>query len=424
MDFYQTLALILKNQWEVFVSDVSETPWSEIVKTRYANIDLQSLKTKFHPDTSIIYQAFEDNEKKAKKLEITPQSFEVLIHEMILADIHLVGIDSPEMKEFIKRTQKSFEMTKNSTKELEQEFQMIKSDWLQSHEELGDLLMLTEQIRLKNAHINREFMIVFGKKYFELKTQSIRYDKIKLKVDLFESMQVSSMKELEQMVADVEANMDREMNNLHMEVFMAPLLSRSQGLPNKIDSDEMLSHHRKCKKILREIWLLAHPDRLMNQKNCENLTESQQQKLKELWNKAMKIRPEEIGFKDWQLGYSCRSDLILEDILASIKTILENIGIDTDIHLIIQGETLNDQISWLKMATEKLEREIETVRAEIKTLIENKDIAKKSALLSSTTYLQEDARKEMIEKSLQLKKEADRLEAYLSSSLDQNTVAQ
>ena len=336
---------------------------------------------------------------------------------MILADIHLVGIDSLEMQAFIKREQKSSELVQNASKEVEEEFWIVKNDWMQCHEEMGNLLMLTEQIRLKNAHIKWEFMLVFGKEYFELKTESIRYDKIKLKVELFDSLQVSTMEELEQMVAEIETNMDMELTNLRMEILLAPCLHKTECETTIISPGELGKHHKECKRILREIWLLAHPDRLMNQKAYENLTESQQQKLKELWNKAMRIRPMEIGFQDSQFGYTYRSSLVLEEILISIKAILENAGIDTDINLIIKGETLKDQLAWIKNSIEKLDREIEIVRAEIKALIENKDIAKKAALLATSPAQQEIAKKEMQEQSKHLKNEADRLKTYLESSL-------
>ena len=423
LNFYQTLSLILKHHWEAFVCINSEVPWDEIIKSRYGNVDLQDLKNKFNPDSSMIYQELENDEKRVSKSGYDRRSFDTLIQEMILADIHLAGIDSYEMQEFIKREQKSSELVQNASKEVEEEFWIVKNDWLQCHETLGELLLLTEQIRLRNANITWEFFLVFGEEYLELKTESLRYDKIKLKVELFDSLQVSTMEELEQMVAEIEANMDMELTNLRMEILLAPCLRKTEYETTIISPGELGEHHRECKKILREIWLLAHPDRLMNQKAYENLTESQQQKLKELWNKAMRIRPMEIGFQDSQFGYTYRSSLVLEEILISIRTILENAGIDTDINLIIKGETLKDQLAWIKNSIGKLDREIEMVRAEIKALIENKDIAKKSALLATSPEQQEIAKKEMQEKSLHLKNEADRLEAYLESSLSKKSTS-
>jgi chaperonin cofactor prefoldin len=185
----------------------------------------------------------------------------------------------------------------------------------------------------------------------------------------------------------------------------------------KIDPEEFSRYRQECKRVLRELWLLIHPDLLQHHPAYEQLTEGQKEQLGKLWHRIMRIRPEELGFDPGVIGYNNRSLEILLDALASAKAILAHSGLDTETSLIIEGETLFEQVAWLQRATDRLEHEIENVQAELKTLLEQDDIWDKSALLACSPEQQEKARAEMLERAEEYRQQADTLEVHMSTLL-------
>ena len=85
----------------------------------------------------------------------------------------------------------------------------------------------------------------------------------------------------------------------------------------------------------------------------------------------MSLKEEEIGISEGCLGHGNRSMTVLLDKLDLARSILEHAGIDTNPRLIIQGETLGDQLQWLEDALVHLEGAILSAQAEQKALLED-----------------------------------------------------
>lgn len=414
-DFYQTLALILKGHWEQHLSENISVSWDAAEKNRPECIDTDACKASFQPDSNRIYDAMETRAEWSGMDGYSREAFEELVREMILADIHQVGIDSLEFKAFAARETENHALQSSLSKEEEQDLRILKSYWLQNQNIIGDLLLAREQVRLKNAHIRWQFLKRFGATYLDLKTTAARHDRLRLKLDLLEAMPMLTDEELERMSGDTAEETARRLALLRLDVLLAPSLAKPLGSNTACVVTGLGRLRRESKRILREIWMLIHPDRLERHGCCHLLTVAQREKLNTLWMQVMEVRPEEVGFMEEQLGFQYRPLMVLENILSDVRAVLRNAGIDTDTRMIIEGATLEEQQQWLKNAINRQDLEIDAIRAEIKTLMENRETGHQSAMMSADPGTQENAEKDMIERTGRLQAEADALEASLEN---------
>lgn len=410
------LALVLKREWECHLSDRVDTYPEESVGIRYGMREVTMLKQGFNPNSEILFELFEAEGGLAKNGGYDRRSFGILIREMILADMYFVRNQGNELEAFVRRSMKTRALLRECTPTQEETFWAAKCQWQQLQEELGEHLLTLEGRRLENANIVSKWMSLFGSEYIALMEQANRIENLELRIGLLTTHPNLTSEELDQMVEKTEAKMriDLEKLRFEAETFRYPRRIHST---EKIDPEEFSRYRQECKRVLRELWLLIHPDLLQHHPAYEKLTEGQKEQLGKLWHRVMRIRPEEIGFDPGVVGYNNRSLQILLDAQASAKAILAHSGLDTETSLIIEGETLAEQVAWLQRATDRLECEIENVQAELKTLLEQDDIWDKSALLACSPEQQEKARAEMLERAEEYRQQADALEINLSTLL-------
>ncbi|MFH2057642.1 MAG: hypothetical protein ABIJ59_01935 [Pseudomonadota bacterium] len=403
IDMYKALALILKKEWESLLTSQ---------KLSHQKKCGTELKNRFNPDAGLIFDTFEMQDAWASREGYSIKTFDTLVHEMILSDMHLVAGNSIELERFIADARKPLHLLNGHSKEKKEAFWIKKNTWLQLQETLSENLLLLERRRLENANITQKWMIIFGKEYLELQRQNQRYSMLKLKFELLEAYSGLSRQELEQKVREIKIKMKNRLKELHFQVLIAPHLCKFGGSGN-YDFSKISDFRTEQKKILRDLWLLIHPDQLQNNDGYEKLTDSQKKQLEDLWHRTMKIRPEEIGFDENQIGFEYRSLSVLTDLLASAKVILENAGIDTNVDYIIQGDTIDEQLEWIQHSNQRLEIEIESVLAELKVLLEDKEILERAALLSCQPEQQQKVKSEMLDHSNKYQQDADRLEQQL-----------
>ncbi len=190
-----------------------------------------------------------------------------------------------------------------------------------------------------------------------------------------------------------------------------------------MSAKDLADYRGECKRVLRELWLLLHPDKLEHHPAYSELTDAQKRKLRELWHDVMAIRSEELGFDSSQLGHDYRSLPILLDARDTARAILANSGIDTDVQLIIRGDTLGEQLDWLTEATARLEHEIDNVQAQMKALLEDEAMQEKVAFLGCSSDQQERVRGEMRARTREYRREADDLQHILETRFGSGAIA-
>jgi len=166
--------------------------------------------------------------------------------------------------------------------------------------------------------------------------------------------------------------------------------------------------------VLRRVWKLLHPDRLAKHDGYEAISPQQRERLKELWNEILKVRPDELAFAPHQLGYHQRSlDRILQ-MEREARAILEDIpGIDLDPKYTAQGKTPEERIQWYETQCRLLDGDIEEIRAHLKAKIDDVEIAERRALLASSEIQREKLREQMAARVKQLHSEVAMLQDQL-----------
>lgn len=420
IDFYRILALVLKGEWERFIlpSTGLRDP-DELVEHPECERIVQTGKAGFSPDVSLIFELLERAGGLVSEAGYTRDAFEALVHEMVTADIYLGSVNGRELEEFSERSRTTQAMLREGSEEQKATYWKMECEWLQLHDELGDMLLGLERRRLANARIEQDFLRDFGEVFVALREAIGRLEILQKKVALLEADPELSLEELERMLAEEEKEKKESLDALRfqVEVAMYPRLRMPTG--GRVVSDEEFALFcADSKKALREIWLLLHPDRLMHNPAYDRLTPAQREELSELWERSMRIKDEELLLDHEQAGHGFRELHVLYEILERVKKILAHAGIDTAVDLIPQGTTLPERIEWLEKEVARLEREIVMVRAQFKLIIEDEEIRWKAALLRCTPEQRENAKTEMQSDVEQKRSEGDRLEGYLNRLLE------
>jgi hypothetical protein len=415
MDLSHTLALMLKGLWEDFFAHKMGWPGQgELIKILYNQEEAEAMKHNFNPDTKDLFHIFEENGKLVSAAGYTQQNFDTLVQEMIAANLHLVANNSSELQAFAERTMKERELLKSSTREQEEAFWIAKCIWLELHEKLGETLLTLEKQRLENANTTHRWLSIFGDAYFELREQEFRCGDLRRRIDIMETDIEMPREGLDKKVAEIEAEKQKELEKLRFEISLARYIHRLSPT-GMVDPEEFNEYQRECKRVLREIYRLIYPDKLRYNQSYDKLTVNQKKYLGELWYRVMEIKPVELGYAPGQVGYDNRALPAILDILAEAKVILENAGIDTDVRMIIQGETIGEQLNWLENEIENLEQDIKNVKVELEVLLEDKEIEEMRSLLECSPEQQDTYKSKLLELAEQKRAEADELEAYLES---------
>jgi len=222
----------------------------------------------------------------------------------------------------------------------------------------------------------------FGEIFIRLLEIEAEFNILHRRLDLVNAVPDCSIEEIKQL------ELEKRQDELHklledkMEIEMLMTIGEPIGIP--IDGDELTNYKEECKKLIKKIWYLTHPDHFIN----TNFTEAQYERLniyfrqtteinnENYYDKIMKVRRQNIGFGFVQLQ-------TLQDILAKVKAIYKNMGVDIPEDAQIEGETLQEQIDWLEEQIVKLEKELTLIKNQSHVLSVDKDIQRKQSSIGS-----------------------------------------
>ena len=420
LDFYRSLALILKGEWEKHLElENKSNSESPDPLTCHQKLNCLAQGSYFKPETISIFMLFESHRKWASRSGYSQEQFGILVREMILANLHLVANNSAEIKSFADRSKKQKRFLEHISSETTQVFREAKLNWLWMLEDLGDKLIFLESRRLSNAHTQQKWMLIFGDAHIFLRQQTMRVELMQLKNQFIEADPTLSAQVLEKMVQDIAGAMIMALDDLKIELAFAgyPMYPRNDNI---MDNMELEKHLTTIKKLLRKIWMRIHPDRLAQHPCYEKLTQEQKLRIRELWDKALCIRPGELRYQEGQIGYEYRSEQVLLDILQKADMILQYAGIDTDTDMIISGETVDEQLSRLEEAIIRISRDINNAVAELKALMEDRAVLEKEAMLNSDLDQREMIRDAMFKKARELETQANLLEMKIEAHISRN----
>jgi hypothetical protein len=383
LDFYRVLALVVKGEWEWYVSQrlPAGKRLEDIVGEGLEPVRTLSTGFSLSMDWGAggvdLYRLFEDHGRLASRIGYDEKDFQDLVNHMILGDIHLFAGRSPELMNFISGEEVQRAILKGVSADDAEEFWKKKRIWIELENEVGALLLTLEKQTLRNRKTYRNWMATFGQVYIPLVEAEYRFTSLTYRIRCKEEDPQLTLEELEQLEEESRLAEEEHLARLKKNVLsVRKELPGPGGIP--LDDEEMEDYEKECRKLLRKIWRLTHPDTIER----ERFTTAQKNKLRAYFEEAVPFQ-EGGGLEDEEIALSMRSLQALKDLLAKVEAVWKSMGLDCNEHAVIQGETLAEQSAWLDSRIYALEEEAGQVRADIMAAVNDPESLEMEACLAS-----------------------------------------
>lgn len=279
LNFYQALALVLKGQWEYSLGkkinwkeDFEGRNRFEILRNGIDEIDRDNFV--FNPglygraNASELYTLFQQHKGSASKEGYNETRFNTLIQLMIKHNIYLFSNNSPELTKFIKEQRNEQNALRKSSKEESDKYWQTKCFWLELEDEVGSLLLNLEKQRLDNADCERKWLAAFGHVYLPLLELEVKYHSLNRCLNLKKADESLSIEEIEELQIQIIKEEQEQLEQLKLDISFAQAI-KDQNFRD-IGGEELSNYEEECRKILREIWRLTHPDRILSETVYKN----------------------------------------------------------------------------------------------------------------------------------------------------------
>ncbi len=387
LDFYRLIALLVKAEWEWYITNrlpAGKFP-ADVVGEGLESVRSLSGGFSLAMDKgdcgSGLYRIFEEHGGLAGKCGYDEKDFRDLVSHMILAEIHLFSGRSPELLNFIASEEMQRSILKGESAEKAKAFWTKKRIWIELENEVESLLLKLEKQTLKNRKTHRQWMNAFGHIYIPLVEAEYRFTSLSYRIRRKEDDPMLSMEDLDQLEEE-----QRQAEEAHLAQLKKNAISVRKELPGSggipLDDDEMEDYEKECKKLLRKIWRLTHPDAVAREK----FTPAQKEKLRAYFEEAVPFQ-EGGGLEDEEIALSMRSLQALKDLLARVEAVWKSMGLDCNEHAVIQGKTLAEQEAWLDARISALEEEASQVKADIMAAVNDPEYLEMEACLATAEQI-------------------------------------
>ena len=410
----KTLLLLLKHQWETRsrASDV-HGPGQDGNDGGLAH----GPELRNRPNTDALYALVRQVTGNSR---IDREDFEDLVGHMVLAELYRRSVSSPEVERIEESWLKDRRLHDEAeTQEQRDRLSERQLEWRLGREELGDVCAATDvQLRM-NARVDHEFLNVFGDEYVALREQQASVEGLSQRIALKSRRADATYDEIERMMQEREEHRARQLTDLKRDNLPFPREMLPMAPIAIISPEEMAERKKQCRDLAVEIWCLAHDDRLARHPDFEKLTDGQRRKLRQYLSYVQRTRKGALMAPPGTIGFSEPSPEDLAWIRDRVRSVLEEAGVDLDVALLPQGETIEERIEWYEREIAYLQEDIETARAELVAAVEDTDVAERRQILASTDEEREGIRAQMKEKTRQLEEEARRLEVELGQLFEE-----
>ena len=387
LDFHRMLALVVKGEWEWYVSRRLPAGKSieDVISEGLSSV--RELSSGFNPAMDKgpaengIYQLFESHGGLASRNGYDEKDLRDFVKHMILADVHLFAGQSPELVTFIATEEARRNLLKGASADEAEEFWKQKRIWIELENEVEGLLLKLEEQTLRNRKSQREWMSVFGRIYIPLLESEYLHTSLTYRIDRKSDDPDLTMGELDELDDE-----NRRIEKEHLARLKKNAISIRKNLPGPggipLDHEEMEEYEQECKKLLRKIWRLTHPDRI----DQEKFTPEQKKKLRAYFEEAVPFQ-EGGHLDDEEIALSMRSLAALKDLLARVEAVWKSMGLDCNEQSVIQGETLAQQCVWLDSRIKNLEEEAGQIRVELMAAANDPEFREMDACLTSAEQI-------------------------------------
>jgi hypothetical protein len=383
LDFYRLLSLVIKGEWEWYISQrlhfgehLEDVVDEGLGKVRELSSGF-SLTMERGADGVGLYQLFELHGHLASNRGYDENDFRDLVSHLILADVHLFAGSSPELANFVSGEVAQRAVLKGVSSDAADEFWKKKRVWIELENEVEVLLLKLEEQTLRNRKVHKRWMATFGKIYIPLLESEYCFSSFTYRIRCKEEDPLLTLEDLEVLEEE-----NRQVEEAHLERLKKNARVIRKDLPGPggipLDYEEMEDYEKECKKLLRKIWRLTHPDAI----DREKFTTDQKKKLRSYFEEAVPFQ-DGGSLEDEEIALTMRSLLALQDLLSKVEAVWKSMGLDFNEHAVIRGESLAEQVAWLDWRINVLEEEAGQVRAEIIAAVNDPESLEMEACLAS-----------------------------------------
>jgi len=334
----------------------------------------------------------------------------MLIHEMQLNRFYLEPLECATFSLFIERKEAEVRGYRDATAVDIKNFHAEKFKWLNLKSCLGENLLRLENCRVANKQLGIFWLAEFGKEFVEMneefesvsfyqKMLKLKQDEPGLSLEDLRDLAAAQLDESEERLENMEANMD---------------LSRRLEFAKEVDEQEQVRIKKECEELLRKISLLTHPDRLEHNLQFARMTENQKHYLKEIFLSSRELKNSNAALSISEIYWSEENLFNLAGMLANIEEIYASAGVDSNVEMMIKGESIAKKVVFLKQENKFLTKQV----AESKTLLAksfaDRDVIEKHQQLGSPE-LYDRIKEEMRNQTEKYQHEIKLLQADLSS---------
>jgi hypothetical protein len=408
LGLFRTLHLLVKSRWEELVLDEKgRSPGGATDAldrlTRFEEGALARLLDRFRLGlgggaAQEIHLLLERHGGLGSALGYDRDRLSALLDQMILSRVHYCGAASDELEAFVARQERELALLRDAGGEAQYQFWLKKSCWLAIRRELEDKLLLREEVRLRHYNVTMEWMALFGPTYLGLLEAQTRCHQLELRIALKRADPSLGDEELDRRVRESLEEELAAVERAKEEALQAAVLAAHPPEGEALFDEQLDRYLDEAKGLIREIWRLTHPDTLN-----EAFTEQQRAKLREFFERVVKIRRSEAHL-------DVRAIPVLKEILNKVKELYDVMGIDLQPESVIRGETLADQTAWLEAEIQRIELQIHELMAEIQAMSVDPDVREKMASMEG-----EEAQRATLLELQRLKEELEARSAALKA---------
>jgi hypothetical protein len=395
LDLYRISALVLKGEWEVFfaksVNNYRANTGNRLIDILKDGTDhaMREANNRFNPDTQALFDALEYHQKLASSVGYSIRTFDSMIQNMLKKELHWQPNGGRSIAAYAEAEQKRLALLREGTMAEQEAFWIARMSWLQIQSDLDDIYLQIENHRLKNREIERRWLCIFGTQEIDLQAMTFKSIDLERRLMLLQANPGMNAEQLETAVKDEEEKHRRHQRELKTNAIIAGLLEKPhiEGVP--ASKEMLLDHQKECKRLIRRIYKLIHPDSLETHPRFSALSDKQKEELNQFLLACLEPDSAELGFPKGFMNADMRSPEGLERVLARILEVLVNAGLETPTGVTIQGETLTEQLSWLNREKVRLEKDRAIALERLHVIADDPEIKRKNVLLDLTEKHQE-----------------------------------
>jgi hypothetical protein len=424
LDLYESLHIVLKSEFEKFLIEGNEewaylkgTPFMELISFYQNEKNEEKLLDVFHDfcekyDPDRTYALFENHWHFSSVNGYDRNSFSSLINQYFLTKLVFSKNNSQKIKNLAEQEKKLIDQMKFGTPETQETLWRKRCIWQVLLDDLDDVYFDIEKRRLRNAEVEQDYLRLFGDVIIIQIGFESTVKLLEIRIALKRTNPELTDAELEEKILETQKQLFEDLEELKLKSAIALDQTTMEawskcGIP--MDAEMLNEEISLCKKEIRTIRKLVHPDILMNNPEYKNLTEEQKKELEEILLDALKIAPSELGYPPNYAYHDMRSLQGLQQVRMRIESILKINNIEIDLKYQIQGETVQEQIDWLEREIKILENRLNSAKGQLNALMTDPEVQSKSNLIGNKKQ-QEEFRTKMEERNEVLLKQSQELE--------------